>query len=467
MSELSKSQRRALTELREVTTAVELKRVRTWMSSGFMAGRSKNWEDLQDAVLLFGPLALDRGRTLHHYRDGVWIPGGDLEVRRRVVGLLGQAAIDRPTKEILSRLAVDKPRIDGVGPARYINFRNGMLDLRDGVLHDHDPKHYSTVQLTVGWNPDATCPGFEHWLNTTIDPEVHDVLMQVIGATIYTGMPFQRVVALIGPGYNGKGTLERVIRALLPSGAVSSISLSDLAMHQFFRADLYGKTANLCGDIERFGVSGTAMIKMLTGQDRITTEKKYAHPFAFTSQAQLVFSGNAMPPSSDGSYGWHRRWLIVPMLRQIEGPPDRGLEEALTQEQELEGIALLAVRAIQRALVHGDFIEPVVCVRAQEEYRRACDSVVAFIESELTFGASTPTGEPAVITRSELYDRYMKYCLDEDVVPKSRPALYDGLRKTGRSQVKEVKPGAGTRERVFEGVAFRDPAFPALSSSRL
>lgn len=457
MSDLSKSQLNALDELRRLNDEETVERVRAWMVAGFMAGRSRNWEDLEEAVLAFGPLALDGRRTLHKYRDGVWVPNGKIEVRRRLAGLLGQAPIDRPAQEILGRLSIRDPLIDGVGPSRFINFRNGMLDLHDSVLVNHDPEHYSTFQLTVDWNPHATCPRFKHWLDSTIDPEVHDILLQVIGATIYAGMPFQRVVALIGPGYNGKGTLERVMRALLPLDAVSSISLSDLATRQFHQAELYGKTANLCGDIERLTISGTAIIKMLTGQDRITTEKKFADPFAFTSQAQLVFSGNAMPPTTDGSHGWHRRWLIIPMLRQIEGRPDRGLEQELMQAQELEGIALLAVRAIQQALAHGNFIEPSACIRAQEAYRLECDSVSAFIESELVFGVRTQSEESAVIRRSVLLDRYVAYCVDADVACKSPNALYDGLKQAGRSRVCEIRPGGESRERGFSGFSFRHP----------
>lgn len=461
VSDLSDFQRGALEQIREVQPEYVVAQVETWMKTSFMSGGSRNWEDLQRAVQLFGPLALDRRRILHNYHNGCWEPSGAIEVRRRVMGLLGQAAIDRPTKEVLARLSVGQSLIDGVGPARYVNFRNGMLDLQDLTLKVHAPEYYSTVQLTVDWNPEAACPRFEHWLESTIDPEVHDILLQVIGATIYSGMPFQRVVALIGKGFNGKGTLERIMRALLPPDAVSSISLNDLATHQFYRAELYGKTANICGDIERFGVSGTAMIKMLTGQDRITAEKKFADPFQFTSQAQLVFSGNEMPRSSDGSFGWHRRWLIVPMVRQIEGVADRGLEEALTHRQELEGVTLLAIEAIRRALAHGDFLEPAACSRAQEAYRRDCDPTVAFIESELLFGARTATGEPSSITRSELYNRFRDFCLSEDLTPAPRPALYSAVRRHGGSQVSDAQPTAGTRERVFVGLAFRSQASDA------
>ena len=42
-------------------------------------------------------------------------------------------------------------------------------------------------------------------------------------------------------------------------------------------------------------------------------------PFVFRNDAKLIFSANALPGTSDRSYAFYRRWVIVPFEQTFNG----------------------------------------------------------------------------------------------------------------------------------------------------
>lgn len=459
MTPTSKIQNQILRELRTRNPEADVAEVERLMRNRFrIDGKGRLlWESLEDSVRLFSPFGIDSGKAILYYQDGVWKRNGDDEVKRLAMGLLGQDGTPKEANTTAERIRANSPKVEGIGPSRFINFRNGMLDLETLELVPHSPDFGSTVQLLVDWDPRAEAPNFAAWLASTVDSDLHDVIKQVIGAALFPGSPFQVAVALIGPGGNGKGTLERTIRKILPKDAVSSVDLAELATNRFAAADLYGATTNLCGDIQPFTITNTALFKKLTGDDEIRAERKYGQPFNFTSEAFLIFSGNAMPPSSDPSEGWARRWHIIPMERPISGPFDSSIEARMQTAEELNGIAYIAVHALLDALKARAFSEPPACRLAKEAYRRHCSSVHAFIEEALEVGVIAPDAA-GFVSRSEIATAYHTYCIHTDSRREANSALYTALLRIGGGKVRERSKRLGSdrrSERGFEGVQVR------------
>jgi putative DNA primase/helicase len=111
---------------------------------------------------------------------------------------------------------------------------------------------------------------------------------------------------------------------------------------KFEVADLYGRQANLAGDIEPRYLRETAMFKALTGGDMINAQWKHRDPFNFVCHATPLFSSNELWRSNDNSEGYHRRWVHLPMERNVTelGAFD---EDALLAE--LPGILVKAIGA--------------------------------------------------------------------------------------------------------------------------
>jgi putative DNA primase/helicase len=90
-------------------------------------------------------------------------------------------------------------------------------------------------------------------------------MWELIGYLTYSGNLLHKAVMLSGTGRNGKGTLLRVITALLGDDNTTSVSLHDLVNTRFSTASLFGKNANIAGDIDGGYIENTATFKAITG----------------------------------------------------------------------------------------------------------------------------------------------------------------------------------------------------------
>ena len=406
---------------------------------------------LLEAVELIGPFAVDKGKRIWHYSGGVWLPRGEEDLTMRVVFCTGKSYRKDHVSQVASIIKARNPRINGLGPKNLINVRNGMLDWETLELLPHDAKHYSTYQVNAAWDPESKCPVTDAWMASMFDLKIIKLLWQVMGVTIHPAMGFQKAIALIGSGLNGKGTFLRLCHDLLPESAICAIDPKVLATNRFASAELFGKTANICGDIERFTFNSTAEFKKITGEDIINAERKNGHPFSFQSEATMLFSGIKMPPSRDTSYGWFRRWLIIPMNRTIEGSPDRTLNVRMNKE--LDGVLLRAVLGLREAMDQGGFDEPSICKKALQEYEYSCNSSVLFINEKLEFSATYT----APISRTLLFDNYVSFCRERRLEQETRPKFYEMVENLGGSHVSHhwTKKPSGEDDRGYIGISFK------------
>jgi len=406
---------------------------------------------LLKAVELLGPFAIDKGKRIWQFSEGVWRPNGEDDLTMRVVLCTGRRYRKNHVTEVASIIKSRTPKVNGLGPKNLINVKNGMLDWETLELLPHDAKYYSTYQVNAVWDPKSKCPVTDTWMDSLFDPEIIKLLWQVIGVTIHPGMGFQKAIALIGGGLNGKGTLLRLCHSLLPESAICAIDPKVLTSDRFASAELFGKTANICGDIERFTFNSTAEFKKITGEDIINAQRKNGHPFTFQSEATMLFSGNKMPASRDVSFGWFRRWLIIPMTRLIEGPPDRTLNQRMAEE--LDGVLLRAVLGLREAMDQGGFDEPLICKEARLEYEYSCNTSALFINERLDFSDSFK--EP--ISREQLYDTYVSFCRERKLELDTRMKFYEMLEEIGGNHISEhwTKKPTGEDGRGYIGIKFK------------
>jgi len=345
-------------------------------------------------VLDAGPLMVDAQGVFWTYADGVWRADRQGEaVRKRIVRLLGERY--RPThartvREVLSTMVEQFT----VAPAStVINFGNGMLRWAadtDPVLVDHHPEFLSTVRLPLDWEPMATCPIFDAFLETVVPEDDRDRAWQLLGYLLMSGNPLQRMFLLTGTGGNGKGVYLNVIRAMLGDENTAAEPLHDLAESRFSAGELHGKLANICGDIDATYIQNTARIKELCGDDRMKGEFKNERQFYFKFWGKAIFSANAIPGASDSSKGWTRRWEVVP-FPYAPMKPDPTLSERIVQH-ELPGIAVKAVHALRELMDVGEFSRGESAHTAHAEFAEKANRVLRWIgdpDSNVTADAET------------------------------------------------------------------------------
>jgi P4 family phage/plasmid primase-like protien len=307
-----------------------------------------------DAVRELGPLRYSDDGQFWAYREGVWRPGDD-EVHGRICLVLGERYRPMHARTVRDVLRAELEPIRVAPVPDYLNLRNGLViwyHPAGPFLAHHDDRVLSTVQLPVEWVPDAVCPEFDRFLTEAVAADDRQRVWEILGYLMMSGNPLQRLFLLTGGGGNGKGVFLSVVEALLGPANVSNVPLQDFADSQFATAEVFGKLANVCGDIDATYIEKTARIKQLAGEDTIKGERKYGQPFYFKFWGKMLFSANETPVASDHSRGWLRRWEIVNFPNEPTTPDDR-LRARLTAPGSLQGIAVRAVAALRDVLAPG------------------------------------------------------------------------------------------------------------------
>ena len=206
-----------------------------------------------------------------------------------------------------------------------ITFKNGTLDLAEGKFYNQFFKEdYSTVK--VPWNYKEELKNekplkLDNFLDLMLDQETKQLIYELLGAIFMKKYLPKKFFLLYGSGNNGKSTLLQLITALAGEGInVSYISLASIsdAENRFHRIELKDKLVNVCGEIPPNYVIDTDILKMLTGTDTITAERKGVDPVRFENYANIFMSCNKVPRFSDHTKGFKERFTIIPMQKDFK-----------------------------------------------------------------------------------------------------------------------------------------------------
>lgn len=364
-------------------------------------GSTPLYEEMARGVMALGPIGWGQDNDFWSYDAGVWTPDHYV-VQHRLIDLLGNAYRRTHTTNTSDVVQKYAQPITGDPLEPLMNFRNGMLDWRSGDLLDHDPTYGSTVQLGTDWEADSDCPEFEAFLADVMHEDYVALAWEMIGYMMLSGNPRHVAFLFYGAGGNGKSTLMDVVGHLLGQGNVASESLDDLNGNRFRTASLFGKIANLAGDIDATYQENTATFKRITGEDEVTAEHKNMPPFRFRSWAVPMFSANKFPGSADVTEGYLRRWIVLHFHKRI--PADKIIDREVLMERferELPGIARKGVEALRVLMDRGHFDPQGEATKGKEEFAMAIDQVRQWLVD------GDATGGPGVETSlATLYSSY-------------------------------------------------------------
>lgn len=375
------------------------------------------------AIRDVAPVAMDAiDERLLVYRNGVW-QAGEWWVRHAIANMFRNEwtqTIQNSTLEYL-KASHHTPRITREPIPGFINCVNGMLDWRTGELLAHDPSLLSTIQIPHEYSEDADCPQFLAFLDRVIPDDAMDFIWELIGYMLMNGNPLQVAPMLYGPGSNGKGTFLNVLTQVLGVDNVASVALHDLIENRFRTAELYGRLANIAGDLDDRWLSSTGLFKQITGDDLISAERKFGAAFSFKPWAVPLFSTNTVFSVSDSSEGYARRMMVIPFPNIYQGEG----RMALFASDEHAGILRRGVDGLQTLMERGRFRPPESVAEQTQSFLDTGDVVRAWMDENCVVDAEGWT------PRSDLYSNFDTYTAFSGSKGMSNQRFYARLEQMG------------------------------------
>jgi putative DNA primase/helicase len=181
-----------------------------------------------------------------------------------------------------------------------------------------------------------------------------------------------------------------------------------------------------------------ALVKRLTGNDKIAARFLFKEFFEFDTEFSLWLATNHRPRVTGTDHAIWRRILLVPFTTVI---PDAEQDKHLTDElrEELPGILAWAVRGCD-AWRETRLDPPDDVLAATSDYRAEQDLLGDFLDDRCTVSAR------AADTSKHLYDAYRPWCEEAGEKPMTKRAFGMALRERG------FEPYRTTTERGYRGV---------------
>lgn len=275
-----------------------------------------------------------------------------------------------------------------------LNVANGTLDLRSGQLHLHERRDLITKLVPIDWDPRAECPRWEAFLERIFagDRALIQFLQRAVGYSL-TGLTTEQCFFLLhGTGDNGKSKFLEAVRGVLGEYAMQADFTTFLVRKREGPRDdiarLFGSRLVTASEGNEGRAFDEALVKHLTGGDRVTARELFENSFEFTPEFKIWLATNHKPAVRGTDRGIWRRIRLIPFAVQIpEAERDQHLGEKLAAE--LPGILAWAVAGCQLWQRQGLGV-PVVVQQATEAYRAEMDVLGAFLSEccELASGYS-------------------------------------------------------------------------------
>jgi P4 family phage/plasmid primase-like protien len=305
----------------------------------------------------------------------------------------------------LARGMVEEDAADFDADPDILNVGNGVVDLRTGVLLEHDPARLITKLAPVDYVPEATHPDWTATLEA-LPEDVREWVRLRYGQAVTGHMtPDDRLIVGQGGGENGKSTIMAAIPKVLGSYYLLVSHRALLAnpdAHPTELMDFRGVRFALLEETPEERQLSVTRLKTLVGTPQITARKIRQDSVTFDATHSLFLSTNYKPVVKETDHGtWRRLALLTFPYRfrkpgeALEGPNDEvgdpGLRDRLKFGEDGQHEAILAwlVAGAQAWYAAGKVMPPLPeRVEADTQAWRAdSDLIVGYIGERLMFDA--------------------------------------------------------------------------------
>ena len=335
-----------------------------------------------------------------------------------------------------------------------VSCENGLLHVATRRVIAHTPGYFSTVSVPFPYDPDSPSP--ERWLAflKEIWPDDQasiDALQELFGYILSGRTDLQKILLLIGPARSGKGTIARVLAALMGKGNVTGPTLASLAAN-FGLWPLIGKPLAVVPDARVGGTGSSAIVEKLlsiSGEDMLTIDRKHREPWTGKLSTRFVILSNELPRFGDASGAISSRFVILMTTQSFLGRENSKLTAELLTE--LPGILNWSLDGLTRLALNDALTEPQSSADARIALQDMVSPMSAFVREQCDRGGQVPI--PA------LFAAWKAWCEENNHRAGSAQTFGKDLRATV-PLLRQIQPRVGdSRERWYVGLSLPGQTF--------
>lgn len=417
--------------------------------SGFWSHVGTHYEEVSTDAL-----KADLYRWLHRKNS---LEGLPIKPNRNLVEQVADAlkAVThvRGVKEAPAWLGGDADRPN---PTELLAFKNGLLHWPTRSVLQHTAAYFGLNAVEYDYLSDA--PPATLWLTFLHDifgddTESIETLQEIFGLSLTGDTRFQKLFLLIGPRRSGKGTIARVLTALVGMSNVTAPTFAGLG-GPFGLESLIGKLLAIVSDARLGGRADVAAITenllRITGEDTVSVQRK--HRVDWTARLRVLFLiiSNELPALLDQSGALAGRFIVLRLNRSFYGSEDLGLTDRLLGE--LPSILLWALEGLDRLRARGHFIQPEAAAETLRQLETLASPIKSFVEERCIVKAG------AEVRVVDLFRAWEQWCTlhgreragTSATFGKSLSAAYHWIKVTQSPRDEEKR-----RHRQYEGIRLR------------
>jgi putative DNA primase/helicase len=317
----------------------------------------------------------------------------------------------------------------------------------DTQAHKHTPLFFTFNALPFDYDPDVPEPQQWHSFLKSIwkkDEEAIQTLQEIFGYCLTPDTQQQKIFMLVGPKRSGKGTIGRILTALLGDDNVVAPTLAGIATN-FGLAPLIGKPLAIISDARLGGRTDQQVIAerllSISGEDGLTIDRKYLPAWTGRLQTRFLLLTNELPRIADTSGALASRFISLLLIESFYGREDHRLAACLLAER--PGIFNWALAGRDRLAERGHFVLPKSSRRIAQILEDLGSPISAFvrdrckIDPELTVhrdllfdawrvwatNAGYDPGDKASFGRDLLFDAWRVWATNAGSILVTKPRL--------------------------------------------
>jgi putative DNA primase/helicase len=428
-------------------------------------------------------------RTLHHHRGGFYRWGGaafaeisDDSLRAQLYSFLDCCIQGPKGNPVKPNAAMIRNVVDGLRAAIHLNetieppawldlehtpdllpadliaCSNGLLHLPTLSLLPLTPRFFTLNALDFTFYSEPPQPtAFTAFLAQlwADDKQAINAVQEIFGYCLSADTNQQKAFLIVGPKRSGKGTIGRVLRALIGYNNAIAPTLASLGT-QFGLQPLIGKRVAIISDARLGGRADQQAIAerllSITGEDAVTVDRKYRDAWTGRLQTRFLILSNELPRLSDTSGALASRFIVLTLSKSFYGHEDLGLTDRLLGE--LPGILVWAIDGLTRLRERGHFVQPASAAEALQTLEDLGSPISAFLRDRCE---QRPELEVSI---DHLYEAWVLWAKAQG---RERPGTAQTFGRDIRTALPGLKVQQHDGKRFYQGIGLQSgPTYSAL-----